>query len=138
MGRHVDAQPVPGLVILRRDAPLCFFNANVERMQILQQTKMEPPPQAILLDLGASADLDNGTSDMPRDLMSDLRQAGTELLLAQVRGSVRERMRVKGLYGHAGDGRIFLSVEAAVQSFLNRPPAAAPLPAAAEIEETAA
>ena len=29
---------VPGLVILRLDAPLYFFNANVARTQILEQT----------------------------------------------------------------------------------------------------
>ena len=68
MGRHADAQPIPGLVILRLDAPLYFFNANVARTQILTQTAVDPPPQAILLDLGASADLDIGTSDMLRDL----------------------------------------------------------------------
>jgi len=120
MGRHPDAQPIPGLVILRLDAPLYFFNANVARTQILGQTKVEPRPQAILLDLGASADLDIGTSDMMRDLTSDLRQAGTELLFAQVRGSVRERMRVTGLYDHIGEDHIFLSVDAAVQSFQMR------------------
>src|SRR5512139_1855726 len=75
MDRHPDAQDIPGLVILRLDAPLYFFNANVARTQILEQTRVDLPPQAILLDLGASADLDIGTSDMLRDLTSDLRQA---------------------------------------------------------------
>jgi sulfate permease, SulP family len=130
MGRHADAQPIPSLVILRLDAPLYFFNANVARTQILAQTKVEPPPLAILLDLGASADLDIGTSDMLRDLTSDLRQASIDLLLAQVRGSVRQRMRRTGLYEHIGEDHIFLSVEAAVRAFLNRPPADALLPAA--------
>ncbi len=73
-GRHADAQPVPGLAILRLDAPLYFFNANVARTQILAELGVEPAPQAILLDLGASADLDIGTSDMLRDLTRDLRQ----------------------------------------------------------------
>ena len=68
MGRHPDAQPIPGLVILRLDAPLYFFNANVARTQILAQTAVDLPPLAILLDLGATADLDIGTSDMLRDL----------------------------------------------------------------------
>jgi MFS superfamily sulfate permease-like transporter len=121
MGRHPDARSVPGLALLRLDAPLYFFNANVARSQILEQKGLEPPPQAILLDLGASADLDIGTADMLRDLSSDLRQAGIELLLAQVRGSVRERMRVTGLFDHIGEDHIFPSVDAAVQSFLSRP-----------------
>jgi len=131
MGRHADAQPIPGLVVLRLDAPLYFFNANVARTQILAQTTVDPPPQAILLDLGASADLDIGTSDMLRDLASDLRQAGIDLLLAQVRGSVRRRMSKTGLFDHIGKDHIFLSVDAAVQSFLSRPadaPVASPPP----------
>ena len=60
------------------------------------------------LDLEASADLDIGSSDMLRDLTSDLRQANIDLLFAQVRGSVRQRMRVTGLFDHIGEDRIFL------------------------------
>ena len=92
LGRHPDAQAIPGLVILRLDAPLYFFNANVARTQILAQTITDPKPQAILLDLGASADLDIGTADMLRDLYSDLRVNEIDLLFAQIRGSVRDRM----------------------------------------------
>jgi SulP family sulfate permease len=129
MDRHPDAQGIPGLVILRLDAPLYFFNANVARTQILAQMAVDPPPQGIVLDLGASADLDIGTSDMLRDLTSNLRQAGIDLLFAQVRSSVRQRMRVTGLYDHIGEDHIFPSVDAAAQSFLSRPAAVPPLPA---------
>jgi MFS superfamily sulfate permease-like transporter len=72
------------------------------------------------LDLGASADLDIGTSDMLRDLTSDLRQASIDLLFAQVRGSVRQRMRVTGLFDHIGEDHVFLSVAAAVSDFEQR------------------
>ena len=103
LGRHPDAQAIPGLVILRLDAPLYFFNANVARTQILAQTIADPKPQAILLDLGASADLDIGTADMLRDLCSDLRAKQIDLLFAQIRGSVRDRMRKTGLLEHIGE-----------------------------------
>jgi SulP family sulfate permease len=132
LDRHPDAQRIPGLVILRLDAPLYFFNANVARTQILAQTRVDPPLRGILLDLGASADLDIGTSDMLRDLTSDLRQTNIDLLLAQVRGSVRERMRVTGLFDHIGEDHILPSVDAAVQSFLSRPVSRATPPPAAE------
>ena len=72
---------------------------------------------------------------MLRDLTSDLRQANIDLLFAQVRGSVRQRMRVTGLSDHIGEDHVFLSVDAAVQSFLIRPVSDAPLPAAAESVE---
>ena len=116
--RHPDAQPIPGLVMLRLDAPLYFFNANVARTQILAQTTVETPPQAALLDLGASADLDIGTSDMLRDLTNDLRQSRIDLLLAQVRGSMRERMRATGLFDTVGADHIYTSIDTAVHAFV--------------------
>ncbi len=116
-GRHADARPIPGLVILRLDAPLYFFNANVARSEILQQTSNEPRPQAILLDLGASADFDIGTCDMLRDLIEGLRQDHIDVLLAQVRGSVRQRMQKTGLSDHIGEGCMYPSVVTAVREF---------------------
>jgi sulfate permease, SulP family len=115
VSRHPDALPIPGLVILRMDAPLYFFNANVARTQILAQAV--DSPRAILLDLGASADLDIGTSDMLRDLIERLRQENIDVLLAQVRGSVRRRMLLTGLSDIIGEDCVFLSVPAAVAAF---------------------
>ena len=120
VARHNDAEIVPGLTILRLDAPLYFFNANVARTQILAQAAADPPPEAILLDLAATADLDIGTSDMLRDLDADMSHAQVELLYAEVRGSVRQRMRVTGLLDQITERDIFLSVDDAVQAFLER------------------
>lgn len=116
ISRNNEIELIPGLVILRLDAPLYFFNANVARTQILDLTK-ENPPRAILLDLGASADLDIGTSDMLQALISDLRQAGIDMLFSQVRSSVRDRMRLTGLLDHIGTDHIFASIASAVKVF---------------------
>ena len=121
LDRHADAQSIPGLVMLRLDAPLYFFNANVARTQILAQTSSDSPPQAILLDLAASADLDIGTTDMLRDLCSDLRAKQIDLLFAQIRGSVRDRMRKTGLLEHLGEEHLYASIAAAVAAFQARP-----------------
>jgi high affinity sulfate transporter 1 len=125
--RHPDAQSIPGLVMLRLDAPLYFFNANVARTQILAQTTGDAPPRAILLDLAASADLDIGTSDMLRDLCSDLRAKEIDLLFAQIRGSVRDRMLKTGLLDHIGADHLYASTAAAVAAFQARPAPAEPL-----------
>jgi hypothetical protein len=74
---------------------------------------------------------------MLRDLISDLRQAQIDLLLAQVRGSLRRRMKLTGLFDHVGEDHVFLSVDTAVQSFLNSLPAA-DLPTAVEFPREAA
>ena len=126
--RHPDAQSIPGLVILRLDAPLYFFNANVARAQILAQAAGDPPPQAILLDLGASADLDIGTADMLRDLYSDLRAKQIDLFFAQIKGSVRDRMQRTGVLAHVGEDRLCASIAAAVTAFQARPAPAETLP----------
>ena len=78
------------------------------------------PAGAIVLDIGATADFDVATTDMLTALHADLREAGIELRLSQVRGSVRDRMRRTGLMTTIGEDHCFLSDEAAV---------AAPLPA---------
>ena len=121
LDRHADAQSIPGLVMLRLDAPLYFFNANVARTQILAQTTGDAPPRAILLDLAASADLDIGTSDMLRDLCSDLRAKQIDLLFAEIRGSVRDRMMKTGLLEHIGEDHLYSSIAAAVAAFQAQP-----------------
>ncbi len=121
LDRHTDVQRIPGLVILRLEAPLYFFNANVARTQILAQAAADPPPQAILLDLGASADLDIGTVDILRDLYSDLRTNQIDLLFAQIRSSVRDRMERTGLLDYVGKDHLYASVAAAVAAFQTRP-----------------
>ena len=53
--------------------------------------------RAVVLDIGATADLDVATTDMLAALFTELGKRGVELRLAQVRGSVRDRMRRTGL-----------------------------------------
>lgn len=116
MSRHADAQAIPGLVILRLDAPLYFFNANVARTEILGRVA-DPEVHAILLDVGATADLDIGTSDMLRDLINSLRRNDVHVIFAQVRGSVRRRMQLTGLFDHLGEDHVFQTIVAAVHAY---------------------
>ena len=118
LGRHPDAHPVPGLLILRIDAPLYFFNANVARSAILQAVAAaDPAPEAVLLDISATSDLDITTADMVRQLAGDLEERSIELMLAQVKGAVRDRMRRSDLMAVIGEDHIYLSVGAAVKAF---------------------
>ncbi len=123
MARHPDAEPVPGLVIVRLDAPLYFFNANVAKAQILELVAARrPEPQGVLIDLAATADLDVTTADMLRELHADLRARHVEVLLAQVKGPVRDRMRRTGLMAEMGEERVYLSIGSAVTDFGRRWP----------------
>ena len=121
LSRHPDAGPVEGLLIIRLDAPLYYFNANVAKTQILGLvTAQDPAPRGVLLDLGASADLDVTTTDMLYELMAALRARSIELDLAQVKGTVRDRLRRTGLMARIGEDRVYLSVGSAVTDFERR------------------
>lgn len=136
IGRHPEYEQVPGLVIFRPDAPLFFANASVADKEIRQAVaKREVTPKAIVIDLGATNDLDIASADMLRELVSELRDKGIETLLAQVRGGVRDRMRKTGLMEFVGEERIFFSVEGAVADYLQRRPAEPPVTAQSETTE---
>ena len=114
---------MPGLVIIRLDAPLYFFNANVARAQIEELVaQRSPAAHGVLLDLAATADLDVTTADMLLELVRELHGRGIEVLLAQVKGTVRDRMRRTGLADAVGEDRIYLSIGSAVTDFGRRWP----------------
>jgi high affinity sulfate transporter 1 len=116
--RHPEAEEIPGLLMLRIDAPLYFFNVNVARSAILEAVAgSEPRPTSVLLDIGATADFDVTTADIVQQLIGELDDQSIEVLLAQVKGPVRDRMRKTGLMEMVGEERVYLSVAAAVQDF---------------------
>jgi high affinity sulfate transporter 1 len=129
-GRHRAAEPVPGFLMVRPNVPLTFVNADVAKDQIMTLVRGGPSTTRVLvLDIGATADLDVATTDMLSALHRNLRESGIELRLAQVRGSVRDRMRRTGLMGIVGEDQCYLSGEAAVAAPLPERPLADAAPA---------
>ena len=74
----------------------------------------------MLIDLAATADLDVTTTDMLFSLVADLRSRSIEVMLAQVKGSVRDRLRKTGLMAELGEDQVHLSVGVAVTDFRHR------------------
>jgi SulP family sulfate permease len=110
--------------MLRPNVPLTFVNADVAKDQVMALVHARADrPAAIVLDIGATADFDVATTDMLAALHADLGEAGIELRLSQVRGSVRDRMRRTGLMATIGEDHCFLSDEAAVAAPLPTRPA---------------
>jgi MFS superfamily sulfate permease-like transporter len=115
--RHEQAASIPGLLILRVDGPLYFFNASAARQAILAAVdETDPAPDALLLDLGASPDFDITTLDLLASLIRELHERSIVVLLAQVRATARDRMRRSGLMAEVGDERVYFSVQAGVEA----------------------
>lgn len=121
LSRHPDAESIDGLVIVRLDAPLYYFNANVAKAQILALVDArEPTPHGVLIDLAATADLDVTTTDMLFELIGSLHARSIDVALAQVKGTARDRLRRTGLMAEIGEDRVYLSVGSGVADFERR------------------
>jgi MFS superfamily sulfate permease-like transporter len=118
--RHPDYELIPGLMVVRLDAPLYFLNAGVAQTQIRDIAATQPQPQAVLIDLGASGDLDIPTMDLIADVAVKLRARGVTLMFAQVRGAVRDRLERAHVIDIIGPENIYLSLESGVDAFRKR------------------
>jgi len=116
--RHPENITIPGLLIVRLDAPLYFLNANVAHTQVVEMVAAnQPPPTAVIFHLGASTDLDVASLDMLRTLIVELEESDIKVFLAQVRGGVRDRLRKTGIMETVGVHNVYPSVDAAVYDF---------------------
>jgi high affinity sulfate transporter 1 len=111
-----DAEQILGLLILRPDVPLFFANAHTLHSQISSLVSTAPEPlKVVIIDLGASADLDVACTDMLRDLIDELDRADIRLLLADAKGSTRSRLEHTGLLERIGEENLYLRVPEAVE-----------------------
>jgi len=115
--RHPDSVPVPGLLILRLDAPLYYANALTVRDQIKQViAATQPPPRAIVLDASVQDDLDVTSADVLQGLVKGLHGQGIAVYTAEVHAPVRDFSRKTGLLDLIGADHVFPTVDAAVQA----------------------
>jgi MFS superfamily sulfate permease-like transporter len=112
------AQAVPGLVILRLDAPLIAFNAQSARNLIRERVRAaQPKPQVVLFDMEMSADLDVGSIDKLGQIHRELAEDGVQLWLARPHGEAERMLYHAGLDKVIGADRIFHTVGEGVAAF---------------------
>ncbi|MGH2515635.1 MAG: SulP family inorganic anion transporter [Ktedonobacterales bacterium] len=116
--QHPEYVTVPGLLIVRVDAPLFFANDTTARAGIRALIREASPPlRAVLLDLETSSTLDTSSADMLAELADELKTMGIALALARVRTPVRTMLELTGLTDTLGKNRIHASIEAGVETF---------------------
>ena len=83
--RHPENTPVPGVLIVRLDAPLYFANALTVRDQVKAMIEeMQPPPTAIIFDATSQDSLDLTSSDVLKSLVKELQGKGMAVVMAEV------------------------------------------------------
>jgi sulfate permease, SulP family len=119
VGRHPDYEELPNLLVLRLEAPLLYVNASLVREHIKQLVgAADPIPRAVILDMGANGDqLDITGAETLSQLITELRGAGVDLALVEMRLPVRQMARRSGLLDALGEERIFNTIREAVLNF---------------------
>ena len=114
---HPEGEELPGLVIFRFDAPLFFANARTFRDQIRRLARSEPRPLWILVAAEPITDVDTTAADMLADLDEELNAAGTSLVFAELKETVRAKLERYELIGPLDPAHFFPTLDAAVEEF---------------------
>jgi high affinity sulfate transporter 1 len=114
LARHPEAAGMPGVLAIRLEAPLLFLNAALLRDEIRATVAAaDPPPHVVVIDLGASSEMDIESLDILVRSSEHLRETGTALWLAGIRTPVRALIERAGLDGPDGPFRLFRTMDEA-------------------------
>jgi sulfate permease, SulP family len=106
--RHATAHPVPGVLIVRPDAPLFYANAQaVEDGVRTLLASSSAGTHTVLIDLDANDELDITSIEALTKLATTLEQAHVRLGLVHLHGPAREIAQRGGLLDHLPADRIY-------------------------------
>ena len=118
---YPNARTIPGLVVYRYDAPLCFANAEDFRTRVLAAVEAEKAPvDWVVLNMEANVEIDLTATDMLEDLRTELVSRGIVLALARVKQDLAIYLERAGLIERIGDDHIFPTLPTALEGFRNR------------------
>jgi len=95
--RYSEHELVPGVLVLRIESGLFYFNVQNVKTEILRQARAYSGLTVVILDLSTSANIDLAGGRMLSELARELAERGAILKLAEVHGDVREMLRAEGL-----------------------------------------
>jgi high affinity sulfate transporter 1 len=114
---YPTARHLSGLVIFRFDAPLIFANAKTFRDAINRLAGQTPKPQWILVAAEPITDVDTTAADLLEDLDEALNAEQINLVFAELKDPVREKIERYGLTRTIDPNHFFPTIDAAVSAF---------------------
>jgi MFS superfamily sulfate permease-like transporter len=115
------ATTIPGLLIYRYDAPLCFANAEHFLRRALAAIEAEPTPvQWFVLNAEAVVEIDITAADVLLELQATLASRGIVVGFARVKQDLYQQLSRAGVVAQVGAERFFPTLPTAVAAFENR------------------
>jgi SulP family sulfate permease len=98
MERHNDNENIEGVLIVRVESSIFYFNAEYIKEQIWEKIYSEPNTlKAVVLDLNSSPRIDIAGARFLKQLFNDLEAKNISLKIAEARAEVRDSLRAEGL-----------------------------------------
>jgi high affinity sulfate transporter 1 len=118
--RHPEAEVIPGLLIIRYDAPLFFANAPDFGRRLQEMLRAaDRPVHRVLVVANAVTDIDSTGAEILDHVLVDLESKGLAFAFAGLKGPVKDRLRAYGLYERIGGQNFFPNTISAVESHLD-------------------
>jgi sulfate permease, SulP family len=112
------ATTIPGLVIYRYDAPLCFANAEDFKDRALRAIDLEVTPvEWFVLNTEAIAEIDITAMDMLEELYDELAARGITFAMARVKQDLYAQLKRSPLLKKISEDRIYLTLHTMIIGF---------------------
>jgi MFS superfamily sulfate permease-like transporter len=116
--RYPNASQLPGLLMVRWEAPLFFANANLFRKKIrMLIAQTDPSPAWVVITAEPVTDIDTTAGDMLVDLDLELNADGIHLVFAELKDSVKEKIERYGLLETIDRRHFYPTIEVAIEEF---------------------
>jgi high affinity sulfate transporter 1 len=118
---YPGAEQIPGLLIIRWDAPLFFANADLFRKRVHELiAHSRRKPSWVLVTAEPVTDVDTTAADMLVQLDLELNAAGIHLAFAELKRPVKEQIVRYSLLDTIDERHFYPTIEVAVAAFEKR------------------
>ncbi len=104
MDRHPDNQKIPGVLIVRVESSILYFNCDYIMEKIMKKISAEKDTiNTVICDLNSTPHIDIAGARFFKKLLFDLNDRKITLKIAEARSEVRDMLRAENLeeiYGH--------------------------------------
>jgi sulfate permease, SulP family len=115
---YPNAQTIPGLVVYRYDAPLCFANAEDFRRRALAAADQHPGQlRWFVLNVEANVEVDFTALEAMDTIRQEINRRGAAFALARVKQDLLTRLQAFGLADQIGTDRLFPTLPTAVDAY---------------------
>ena len=114
---YPQAQTIPGLVVYRYDAPLCFANAEDFRRRALAAARQPAELRWLVINVEANVEVDFTALEAMDTIRAEITSRGAVFALARVKQDLLARLQAFGLADKIGADLLFPTLPTAVAAY---------------------